>query len=87
MNRSGKCEGPSGGDRRGALCIGLTLVLYIKANMVSICVDKNWAVPGRFFQSLLVPYGAGDKQGRAGGGQGKAARAIAAGGHARCHFY
>jgi hypothetical protein len=30
----------------------------------SVCVDKNWAVPGRFFQSLSVPCGAGDKQGR-----------------------
>jgi len=40
-------------------------VVPIKTNMVvSICVDKNWAVPGRFFQSLLVPCGAGDKQGR-----------------------
>jgi len=30
-----------------------------------------WAVLGRFFQSLLVPCGAGDKQGRARqGGQG-----------------
>ncbi len=46
-------------------------ILYIKANMASICVDKNWAVPGRFFQSLPVPCGAGDKQGMAGqGGQG-----------------
>jgi hypothetical protein len=46
-------------------------ILYIKANMVSICVDKNWAVPERFFQSLPVPCGAGDKQGMAGqGGQG-----------------
>jgi len=26
--------------------------------MVSVCVDKNWAVTGRFFQSLLIPYGA-----------------------------
>jgi hypothetical protein len=25
-----------------------------------------WAVPGRIFQSLLVPCAAGDKQGRAG---------------------
>jgi len=25
-----------------------------------------WGVPGRFFQSLPVPYGAGDKQGRVG---------------------
>ncbi len=40
--------------------------------VVSVCVDKNWAVPGRFFQSLPVPSGAGDKQGRA-------ARAAAAG--------
>jgi len=56
-------------------------LIYIKANMVvSVCVDKNWAVHGRFFQSLPVPYGAGDKQGRA-------ARAAAARGRARCHFY
>jgi len=34
--------------------------------VVSICVDKNWVVPGRFFQSLPVPCGVGDKQGRAG---------------------
>jgi len=33
---------------------------------MSVCVDKNWAVPGRFFQSLPLPCGAGDKQGRAG---------------------
>ncbi len=26
MNWSGKCEGPGGGDRRGALCTGFTLV-------------------------------------------------------------
>jgi hypothetical protein len=31
-------------------------ILYIKANMVvSVCVDKNWAMHGRFFQSLPVP--------------------------------
>jgi len=24
---------------------------------LSVCVDKNWAVPGRFFQSLSVPCG------------------------------
>ncbi len=61
------------------LCLGLTTrlndfvdptfqqILYIKANMVvSVYVDKNWAVPGRFFQSLFVPCGVGDKQGRAG---------------------
>jgi hypothetical protein len=40
--------------------------------MVSVCVDKNWAVPGRFFQSLPVPCGAGDKQGRGRAGQGRA---------------
>jgi hypothetical protein len=40
-------------------------ILYIKANMLSVCVDKNWAMLGKFFQSLLVPCGAGDKQGRA----------------------
>ncbi len=32
--------------------------------MVFVCVDKNWAVSGRFFQSLPVPCG--DKQGKAG---------------------
>jgi len=42
-------------------------------------------VPGRFFQSLPVPCGAGDKQGRV--GQGRAARATAARGRVRCHFY
>jgi hypothetical protein len=53
------------------LLFGLCMsILYIKANMVSVrlfvCVDKNWAVPRRFFQSLPVPCGTGDKQGRAG---------------------
>jgi hypothetical protein len=33
-------------------------------------VDKNWAVPGRFFQSLPVPCGAGDKQGKGRAWQG-----------------
>ncbi len=28
MNQSGKCEGPGGGDRRGALCTGFTLVNF-----------------------------------------------------------
>ncbi len=32
-------------------------ILYIKATVVSACVDKNWAVPGRFFQSLPIPCG------------------------------
>jgi hypothetical protein len=27
VNRSGKCEGPGGGDQRGALCTGFTLVI------------------------------------------------------------
>jgi hypothetical protein len=36
--------------------------------VVSVCVDKNWAVPGRFFQSL--PCGADDKQGRGRARQG-----------------
>jgi hypothetical protein len=36
---------------------GQVHILYIKANMVSVCVDKNWAVPGRF-QSLPVLCGA-----------------------------
>jgi hypothetical protein len=44
----------------------LKKILYIKANVVSVCVDKNWAVPRRFFQSLPVPCGASDKQGKAG---------------------
>jgi len=34
--------------------------------LVSVYVDKNWVVLERFFQSLLVPCGAGDKQDRAG---------------------
>jgi len=46
---------------------------------MSVCVDKNWAVPGRFFQSLPLPCGAGDKQGRAGrqgrGGAGQGGQA------------
>ncbi len=42
--------------------------------MVSVCVDKNWEVPGRFFQSLPVPCGAGDKQGRGRAGHGRAGR-------------
>jgi len=29
-----------------------------------------WVVPGRFFQTLPVPCGASDKQGRGGAGQG-----------------
>jgi hypothetical protein len=44
------------------------LVLAWKKGGVCLCVDKNWAVPGRFFQSLPVPCG--DKQGRVGAGQG-----------------
>jgi len=49
-------------------------------------VDKNWAVPGRFFQSLPVPCGDKQGRGRAGARQGKAAKATAAGGQAKCHF-
>jgi hypothetical protein len=33
-------------------------IIYIKANVVSVCVDKNWVVLGRFFQSLSVSCGA-----------------------------
>jgi len=46
-------------------------------------------VPGRFFQSLPVPCGAGDKQGRGKVriGQGRPARVAVAGGRVRCHFY
>jgi hypothetical protein len=32
VNQSEKCEGPGGGDRRGALCTGFTLVLLISNN-------------------------------------------------------
>jgi hypothetical protein len=56
VNWNGKCEGPGGGDQRGALCIGFTLVLYIKA--IVFVYMSVWAVPGRFFQSLPVPCGA-----------------------------
>jgi hypothetical protein len=31
--------------------------------MVSVCVDKNWVLPGRFFRSLLVPCGASEGKG------------------------
>jgi hypothetical protein len=44
----------------------MEFVLYsfiYKSNSVCLYV---WAVRGRFFQSLPVPCGAGDKQGRAG---------------------
>jgi hypothetical protein len=40
--------------------------------MVSVCVDKNWAVLERLFQSLPVPCAAGDKQGRGKARQGMA---------------
>ncbi len=36
MNRSGKCEGPGEGDRRGALCTGFTLVT-IKSHHLHAC--------------------------------------------------
>jgi heme/copper-type cytochrome/quinol oxidase subunit 3 len=52
---------------------GCHITLYIKANMVvSVCVDKNWAVIGRIFQSLPVPCAAGLSvvTNRAGAGQG-----------------
>ncbi len=56
---------------------GHPLVLYIKANMVFVCVDKNWAVLGRFFQSLPVPCG--DKQNRAGQQPGQPLRGVGRG--------
>jgi hypothetical protein len=34
VNRSGKCEGSGGGDRRGALCTRFTLVKYNYKKMV-----------------------------------------------------
>jgi hypothetical protein len=48
-------------------------MVSVCVDKMSVCVDKNWAVPGRFFQSLPLPCGAGDKQGRA-AGQGRAGR-------------
>jgi hypothetical protein len=36
VNQSGKCEGPGGGDRRGALCTGFTLVFYYY-NKLLVC--------------------------------------------------
>ncbi len=56
------------------LCYSLEYILYLiykskQSVRPSVCVDKNWAVPGRFFQSCpfpveLVTKGAGQ------GGQG-----------------
>jgi hypothetical protein len=49
------------GAKKAALVVHMATlirILYIKANVVSVCVDKNWAVPGRFFQSLPLPCGA-----------------------------
>ncbi len=37
-NRSGQWEGPGGGGSTGALCTGFTLVLYIKATVLSVCL-------------------------------------------------
>jgi hypothetical protein len=34
VNRSGKCEGLGGGDQRGALCTGFTLVYVYVSTMV-----------------------------------------------------
>ncbi len=48
--------------------VRLTLIYRLKQQW---CLSV-WAVPGRFFQSLPIPCGAGDKQGRA--GQGRAGR-------------
>ncbi len=49
-------------------------MVSVCVDKMSVCVDKNWAVPGRFFQSLPVPCGAGDKQGRGRAGHGRAGR-------------
>jgi hypothetical protein len=58
-----------GSSLEGILKVWVHLI-YKSKHGVSVCVDKNWAVPGRFFQSLPVPCGAGDKQGRGRAGQG-----------------
>ncbi len=36
MNWSGKCEGPGGGDRRGALCTGFTLDIIEEPRIIII---------------------------------------------------
>jgi len=46
-----------------------------------------WAVPGRFFQSLPVPYGVCMSVVTNRAGQGRAAMAATTGGWVRCHFY
>jgi hypothetical protein len=53
----GKCEE----EKEGRL-EELTSVCYLiyknkRGVYLSVCVDKNWAVPERFFQSLPVPCG------------------------------
>ncbi len=40
MNWCGKCEGPSEGDRRGALCTGFTLVMIKVVNDIRIIVGN-----------------------------------------------
>jgi hypothetical protein len=57
-----------GSSLEGILKVWVHLI-YKSKHGVSVCVDKNWAVPGRLFQSLPVPCGAGDKQ-----GEGRAGR-------------
>ncbi len=59
------------------------LVLYIKANMMSVCVDKNWAVPGRILQSLPVPWWCLSVVTNRARRPGQPLQ----GGWARCHFY
>jgi hypothetical protein len=39
VNRSGKCKGPSGGDRRGALCTEFTLVIEISKGNHYVIVE------------------------------------------------
>ncbi len=56
MNWSGKCEGPGGGDRRGALCTGFTLVKKNQtiANIFNIG-SKHIGSNGVNFSDFFVP--------------------------------
>ncbi len=71
-------EGRGGGRKTKA-------ILYIKANMVSVCLcgqklGSAWKILPVTARSLWSWWQTGQ-------GQGRAARAAAVGGRARCHFY
>jgi hypothetical protein len=68
MNRNGKCEGPGGGDRQGALCTGFTQVCIIclffrlQKRMVTctcqLCTTFFFLSPllSIFFKNLICIY-------------------------------